>query len=95
MSVNRPQVVGRYTNDLVYERLAPGILTELERLNPERLARHHQWLTDDIGHPALAQHLHAVIALMRVSKTWDKFCDLLHQAFPLKGDQLLLGLDDV
>ena len=33
MSVARPGVVGRYTNDLVYERLAPGILEELQKLN--------------------------------------------------------------
>lgn len=33
-SVKRPGVVGRFTNDLVYERLAPGILEELKRKNP-------------------------------------------------------------
>ena len=34
---------------------------------------HHQLLTEDVGHPALAQHLHAVVTLMRVSKTWSQF----------------------
>lgn len=34
MSVARPGVVGTYTNDIVYERLAPGILDELRALNP-------------------------------------------------------------
>jgi hypothetical protein len=62
MKVNRPSVVGRYTKDLVYSRLAPGIPEELERHNPKddkgnRKSKHHQWLTEDIGHPALAQHL--------------------------------------
>ncbi|MBR0906294.1 hypothetical protein JQ588_26910 [Bradyrhizobium liaoningense] len=38
-----------------------------------RKAKHHQWLTDDVGNPALSQHLHAVITLMRVSKTWGQF----------------------
>lgn len=83
----------------MYERLAPGIVEELERRNPlndtgERKNRHHQWLTDDIGHPALAQHLHAVIALMRISTSWRKFLINLHEAFPVKGDQLDLRLDD-
>ena len=35
MKVNRPQIVGRYTNDLVYERLEPGILNELQTRNPK------------------------------------------------------------
>lgn len=99
MSVARPGVVGRYTNDIVYERLAPGILEELQQLNPAqeeggRARKHHQYLTDDIGHPALAQHLHAVIGLMRASATWDQFKSLLDRAFPKKGTQLQLLLSD-
>ncbi|WP_234450864.1 P63C domain-containing protein [Paracoccus sp. MC1862] len=99
MSVARPGVVGRYTNDIVYERLAPGILEELQRLNPTheeggRARKHHQFLTDDIGHPALAQHLHAVIGLMRASATWEQFKSLLDRAFPKKGTQLQLLLSD-
>ena len=34
MKVNRPQMVGHYTNDIVWDRLAPGVREELERLNP-------------------------------------------------------------
>ena len=72
MKVNRPQVVGRYTNDFVWDRLAPGVREELERINPKtetgrRRAMHHQWLTYDVGHPALQKHLTGVIALMRGS----------------------------
>ena len=71
---NPPQVVASYTKDIVYARLAPQILEQLEKKNPieggRRKAKHHQWLTEDVGNPALAQHLHAVITLMRVSKTW-------------------------
>ena len=99
MSVARPGVVGKYTNDIVYERLAPGILDELRNLNPRqeeggRQRKHHQFLTEDIGHPALAQHLHAVIGLMRASATWDQFKAMLDRAFPKKGTQLDLLLDD-
>ncbi|KAF0674379.1 P63C domain-containing protein, partial [Profundibacterium mesophilum] len=99
MSVARPGVVGRYTNDIVYQRLAPGILEELQAMNPtteegRRSRRHHQFLTEDIGHPALAQHLHAVIGLMRASATWEQFKTMLDRAFPKKGTQLELLLDD-
>ncbi len=87
MKVNRPPLVGRLTNDLVYARLAPGILRELEERNPKdehgyRKARHHQWLTEDVGHPALAQHLHAVIALMRACDTWGDFKTLVDRSLP-------------
>lgn len=98
MSVNRPSVVGKYTNDLVYERLAPSILTELERKNPKdasgkRKSKHHQWLTDDVGHPALAQHIHAIIGFMRASQTWGQFYRLIQRAFPKRGSQLELPID--
>lgn len=86
-----PRVVGKYTNDFVYARLAPGILEELQHRNPvtetgKRKAKHHQWLTEDVGHPALAQHLHAVIGLMRASETWEQFVRMLNRAFPRRMD---------
>lgn len=95
MKVNRPQVVANYTRDLVYERLAPGILKELEARNPKddkghRKNKHHQWLTEDVGHPALAQHLYAVIALMRASANWNQFKSMLNLALPKRGDTLSL-----
>lgn len=97
MKVNRPQIVASYTKDLVYARLAPGILKELETRNPldekgHRKAKHHQWLTGDIGHPALAQHLYAVIGLMRLSDSWNQFKAMLDRAYPKRGDTLQLPL---
>lgn len=99
MSINRPQIVGRYTTDIVYDRLIPNIREELERRNPKmedgkRKHCYHQWFTIDIGHPALAQHLHAVIGLMRASSNWDTFMRLLNRAFPKKGRQLELDIDE-
>jgi len=99
MSVNRPSVVGTYTKDVVYERLAPGIVRELEIRNPKdakgnRPTKHHQWLTEDIGHPALTQHIHAVMGLMRASTSWEQFHRLLVRAFPKKGETAQLIPDD-
>ncbi|WP_295429022.1 P63C domain-containing protein [uncultured Thiodictyon sp.] len=98
LSVARPGVVGRYTTDVVYERLAPGIVEELERINPKndrgnRRTKHHQWLSEDIGHPALAQHIHAVIGFMRASACWDDFIRLLDRAFPKKGHTIPMLLE--
>jgi hypothetical protein len=99
MRVNRPSVVGRYTNDLVYDRLAPGILEELQRRNPRdekgnRPVKHHQWLTEDVGHPALAQHLYATIGFMKASTSWDQFYRLMQRAFPKKSTTMLLPYSD-
>jgi hypothetical protein len=40
----------------------------------------------------LAQHLHAVVTLMRVSKTWHQFKLMLDIAHPKPGDTLQLPL---
>ncbi len=54
----------------------------------------HQLLTDDIGDPALAQHLHAVITLMRASKNWDQFKLMLDTALPKRGSTFQLPFVD-
>jgi hypothetical protein len=100
MKINRPSVVGHYTNDLVYQRLVPGILEELQRRNPKdekghRTAKHHQWLTEDVGHPALAQHLYATIGFMRASSTWEQFYRMMQRAFPKKNTTMLLPMPDL
>jgi hypothetical protein len=98
MRVNRPQCVANYTKDLVYKRLAPGILQELETKNPvlenrvRRKCAHHQWLTEDIGHPALAQHLYAVIGLMRIAQNWDQLKRMIDVAYPRLGASVQRGL---
>lgn len=90
MKVNRPQVVAHYTTDLIYDRLAPGLVLELEHKNPidekgNRKARHHQWLTEDVGHPALAQQVYAAIGFMRAASKWDEFLLAYYRAYPRKG----------
>jgi hypothetical protein len=99
MRVNRPQAVANYTRDLVYERLAPDLLRKLEDLNPKnekgyRPAKYFQWLTDDIGHPALTRHLYALVGFMRASTSWDQFYRLVQRAFPRKGTTLDLPYPD-
>ena len=94
-SSRRPGIVGHYINDLVYSRLGAGVLEELQRKNPvgpggRRKAKHTQWLTDDIGHPALAQHMFALIGFMRAEDSWDAFRQRFYRAFPQRGDTLQL-----
>lgn len=99
MKINRPQCVGTYTNDIMYSRLTPGLLEELQKLNPSndeglRHHRHHQHLTFDIGHPHLQQHLYAVLGFMRACNSWGPFIRMLDRSFPRIGDTYALALDD-
>jgi hypothetical protein len=86
-SVRRPSVIGHYTNNIIYKRLAPGVLTELRKKNPvvdgRRKHTHFQWLTGEIGHPKLRSHIDGVLALMRVSDTWEEFTKLVKKAYPI------------
>ena len=97
-----PQYFGRLTNDIVYQRLAPGVLDELRRLTPRDEKgrpkhRYHQRLTGDIGHPKLLQHLGAVVAVMRFAEdgNYDGFLKMLDKHYPRQTKlPLFEGQDD-
>ena len=98
MKINRPGIVANYTNDLVYARLAPGVLDELRRRNPleegRRAHKHHQLLTHDVGHPALQAHLNGVMAIMRASTTWEHARRMVQRAYPKINTNLDLPFPD-
>jgi hypothetical protein len=98
MSVRRPQYFGILTNDLVYKRLAPGVLDELKRVTPRNddgrpTAKLFQSLTSNAGYPKLKEHLGAVVAYMRISKSWDSFMNILNEHYPRYGDTVMLPMD--
>lgn len=87
----RPVLVGKITNDVVYDRLAPGVRQELQRLTPrnEKGKLKHklfQHLTDDVGHPKLREHLASVTTLMKAADSWDQFKKMLDRSLPRYGD---------
>jgi hypothetical protein len=95
VSTKRPPLIGKDTRDIVYGRLAPGVLEELERLNPKsgaghRRAKHFQWLTPDVGHPKLKEHLIKVTTLMQAAPTWADFRRMLDRALPKQDLPLLV-----
>jgi hypothetical protein len=97
-SVQRPRYFGLLTNDIVYDRLAPGVLVELKRVNPKdedgrRKHRHFQWLTSNIGYPKLREHLGAVVATMKLSTDWHDFRAKLDKNYPRKGKPTQLSFD--
>ena len=94
-----PSVVGIWVNDIVYERIAPALLDELRKLNPKnangnRSFKHHQFLTEELGHPKLKEHLSGVMAISRISgNNWSTFMRNLDKAYPKMYQQLELDLD--
>jgi hypothetical protein len=97
---HHPGVVGIWINDIVYERIAPMILSELQNKNPvqdkgTRKYKHHQFLSDSVGVPKLLNHLAAIEALGRASGyNWNRFMIMLDTAFPKQYQQLSLVFDD-
>jgi hypothetical protein len=93
----RPILVGKLTNDVVYDRLAPGVRQELQRLTPrdEKGRLKHkmfQRLTEETGHPKLREHLASVVALMKAADDWEHFMRMINRSLPRYGDTLLLDL---
>lgn len=102
MGKNRYSVVAKYTTDLIYDRLAPGLLDELKSKAPknekgQRPSKLHQWLTEEIGNPMLAQHIHSVIMFQRLAISnghgWNRFVKSIDQVMPRKGQTMELPLD--
>jgi hypothetical protein len=97
-SVKRPQYFGKLTNDIVYARLAPGVLEELKRTqerNESGRPKHKlfQRLTQNVGYPKLREHLGSVTTIMKLSTDWDDFSDKLDEIHPkIDTDQALPGM---
>ena len=94
----RTPLIGHYTNDIVYDRVARGVLEELKRRNPplpsgNRPHRHHQWFNPKSGHPKLKEHLIGVMALMRAAPNWTSFKRSLQRAYPKQNETIPLPLD--
>jgi P63C domain len=97
-SVKRPQYFGTLTNDIVWKRLAPGVLTELKRVIPKTDTGHRkgklsQGLTRNIGYPKLRELLGAVVAYMSVSSNYKDFIEKLDRFRPRFSDQYELPFD--
>lgn len=75
---NRPGVIGKWTNTIIYEELPKGVLEELKNKTPKsasgnRTERYHQYLTEDIGEPNLEKQINKAITLFQVSDNMKQF----------------------
>jgi P63C domain len=96
-TVKRPQYFGQLTNDIVYRRIAPGVLAELRNVTPRdetgrRKHKFHQRLTNNVGYPKLREHLGSVVTLMKLSEDWRDFVYKLDQIHPRVGDTIPLPI---
>lgn len=78
----RPGVIGKWTNDLIYKQLPNGVLEELKCKTPKsakgkNIAKLHQSLTEDVGHPALSAQIAQIVTLFQLSdnmaQMWQQF----------------------
>lgn len=98
--VKRPQYFGCLTNDIVYRRLAPGVLEELKRVAMRNDAgrpthKYFQRLTSNVGYMKLVEHLGAVVALMKISKDYPDFISKLDVVAQRYGQNMLLPFTEV
>jgi hypothetical protein len=98
-SVKRPQYFGVLTNDIVYKRLAPGVLEELKRVTPKNDSgrpKHKlfQRLTNNVGYPKLREHLGSVVAIMKLSDNYLDFREKIDRIHPRYEDQMHLPFGD-
>jgi P63C domain len=92
-----PRYAGKLIKKLIFENLPPGVLEELDRLNPandkwQRKNRMSQLLTSEIGHPHVEKLVAVNTMLFRISDNKEEFKRHYMRAFPKTGDQMELLL---
>lgn len=95
IGLKRPSFVGHWVNDIVYDRIAPGIRQKLKELNPRtesgnRRYKNTQFMTLDHGIPELKEHLSKTQVLMDAASSSKEFDRLLNRSLPKFGDTLEL-----
>jgi len=81
-----PQYFGHLTNDLIYRRIAPGLLKALKERRAERGTPSNKlywWTSEELGHPSLLLHLGTVVGLLKLNNDYDKFYAQLNTIAPV------------
>lgn len=88
-STKRPSYVGSFTLKYVYELFPTKVMEIIKRENPKsaannRLYRHHQFLSIDIGVPELDRHISKLLGVMALSDDIKDFENKFERAFALE-----------
>ena len=81
-----PQYFGILTNNLIYRRIAPGLLKKLKERRLEKGSPSNkltQWLSEDVGTRAVLVHLGTVVGLMKINSDFKTFQRQLDQIAPI------------
>ncbi|MDO8369518.1 MAG: P63C domain-containing protein [Candidatus Nitrotoga sp.] len=81
-----PQYFGNLTNNIVYKRLAPGLLKRLKEKRNEigkPSNKLHSWLSLDTGFPEVLFHLGAVVDKMKRHTSYEDFEKELNETMPI------------
>jgi hypothetical protein len=81
-----PQYFGILTNNLVYRRIAPGLLKRLKHRRVEMgrpNEKLHSGLSLDVGIPEVLVHLGTVVGLMKLHTDYEAFVRQLDQIAPI------------
>jgi P63C domain-containing protein len=84
-----PQYFGHLTNDLIWKKIAPGLLKALKDRRTERGRKSnklHSWTSEELGKPELLLHLGTVVGLMKIHDDYDKFYAQLNTIAPIYPD---------
>jgi P63C domain len=92
-----PRYAGKLIRQLIFENLPPGILDELDRLNPpnekwQRKSRMGQLMTSEIGHPHVEKLVAVVTTLFEVSDGKVEFWRNYRRKFKKGPEQLEMEL---
>lgn len=87
-----PRYAGKLIKKIIFENLPPGVLEELDRLNPpnakwQRKSRMSQLLSSEIGHPHVEKLVAINHMLFKLSDNKEDFKRHYMRAFPKLGDQ--------
>jgi hypothetical protein len=99
-TVKRPPYFGHITNDIIYKRIAPGVLEELKRVQRKGSTgkpkdKLFQRLTTNKGYPQLREHLGSVVTMMKMSPDWETFMKQLDQIHPRFNETIPLDFDEI
>ena len=80
----------------IYNRLAPEILPELKKSasKTEKKAKLFQWLSSNVGHPKLREHLASIVSIMKLSKTPEEFKRNVNTVHPRYGETKEFDFDN-
>ncbi len=84
-----PQYFGQLTNNLVYRRLAPGLVRRLKEQRKEHGSKSnklHSWLSEDVGYREVLMHLGTTVGLMKLHNDYAAFERQLDIVAPIYPD---------